>query len=227
MPPTVIFLDAVGTLFGIRGSVGEIYSAIASQAGVEVSPHRLDQAFVASFKAAPRLAFPGVNSAQIPAREFQWWQTVTRTTFEQVGVLDRFADFNRFFTSLYGHFATAHPWFVYPDVVPALTAWQQQGIELGIISNFDTRLYQVLEHLQLKHFFSSITVSSRAGAAKPASSIFAAALRQHRCSPHQAWHVGDSQAEDYQGAEAAGLRPFLLQRSATPDYTLKNISQLV
>ncbi len=34
--PQVIFLDAVGTLFGVKGSVGAIYSQIAADFGVEV-----------------------------------------------------------------------------------------------------------------------------------------------------------------------------------------------
>lgn len=36
--PKVIFLDAVGTLFGVKGSVGTVYSQIAQDFGVEVSP---------------------------------------------------------------------------------------------------------------------------------------------------------------------------------------------
>ena len=43
--PKVIFLDAVGTLFGIKGSVGEVYGQIAQKFGVEVSLEELDRAF--------------------------------------------------------------------------------------------------------------------------------------------------------------------------------------
>ena len=38
LPPKIIFLDAVGTLFGVRGTVGEIYSGFAQAAGVAVDP---------------------------------------------------------------------------------------------------------------------------------------------------------------------------------------------
>lgn len=211
--PKVIFLDAVGTLFGIRGSVGKIYSAIASQVGnVEVSAESLDQAFKESFRSQSPPAFPGVPPDQIPQQEFQWWEAIARSTFAQAGVLDQFSDWSDFFTQLYLYFATDKPWFVYPDVLPALQTWRQQDINLGIISNFDTRLYRVLAHLQLAEFFSSLTISSIVGTAKPDRQIFLAALQNYDCTIKQAWHIGDSQKEDYEGAKAVGLKAFWLRR---------------
>ena len=211
--PQVIFLDAVGTLFGIRGSVGDIYSVFAREAGVNVAPQRLNEAFFQSFAASSSPAFPGVAQEQIPEQEFEWWQAIARSTFASVGVLDQFTDFQGFFKQLYAHFATEKPWYIYPDVVPALQDWRQQGIELGIISNFDNRLYSVIERLQIKEFLTSVTISSHVGAAKPDRRIFEAALKKHNYTPNQAWHIGDSQKEDYDGANQAGLKPFLLERS--------------
>lgn len=210
--PKVIFLDAVGTLFGVRGSVGEVYRDIAQQAGIEVSALSLDSAFAQSFKAANPLAFTGVAPDQIPELEYQWWRAIARATFAQAGVLEQFSDFSAFFTQLYHHFASAEPWFVYPDVLRALTTWQQKGIQLGIISNFDSRICKVLEQLELKDFFSSITISSIVGAAKPDSKIFLSALQKHHCIGRQAWHIGDSLKEDYYGAKTVGIRAFLIER---------------
>ena len=210
--PKVIFLDAVGTLFGIRGTVGEIYSVIAAQTGVIVSPESLNAAFLKSFKTSPPLAFSEAELAQIPELEFQWWQAIAKNTFAEVGAIAQFLDFTAFFNQLYEHFATGDPWYLYPDVLPVLTSWQTQGIELGIISNFDSRIYNVLEVLGIRHFFESITISSLAGSAKPDPTIFAAALEKHGCFSQQAWHVGDSLQEDYYGAKAVGMKPFLIQR---------------
>ncbi len=210
--PKVIFLDAVGTLFGVQGSVGQIYSAIAQQMGVLVSPTKLDEAFYQSFKGAPPLAFPGVNKKQVPELEFQWWEAIARSTFEQVGVLSKFKDFTDFFTQLYAHFATTEPWYIYDDVLIALQHWQEKGIELGIISNFDSRIYTVTELLKLRGYFDSITISSTTGAAKPHSKIFEAALAKHNCSPEDAWHIGDSLDQDYHGARGVGIKAFLLKR---------------
>jgi len=211
--PQVIFFDAVGTLFGVAGSVGQIYSTIALQHGVQARAEDLNQAFFRTFKAAPPMAFPGQEPDHIPMLEYGWWRRLGQQTFSSAGVLDQFVDFDSFFADLYAHFATADPWFVYPDVLRTLQQWQQWGVELGVISNFDSRLYRVLETLQLTDYFRSITISSEVGAAKPAPLIFTTALQKHRCDASQAWHIGDSQGDDQAGAQAAGLRGIWLQRS--------------
>ncbi|MGB3693105.1 MAG: HAD-IA family hydrolase [Spirulinaceae cyanobacterium] len=212
MEPKVIFLDAVGTLFGVQGSVGEIYRQIALDFGVDAPAEALNKAFFQSFKASQSLEFPEAKAPEIFELEFQWWQAIAQETFTIVGVAEQFGNFTAFFADLYAHFATAEPWYVYPDVLPALKQWQQKEITLGIISNFDSRLYGVLKALDLHDFFTSITISSQARAAKPRSEIFQAALAQHNCQATEVLHIGDSLKEDYYGAKAAGIRPFLLRR---------------
>jgi putative hydrolase of the HAD superfamily len=210
--PKVIFLDAVGTLFGVRGSVGEVYSAIARKHEVHVPAEQLNEAFLQAFAASDPPIFPGVDSDEIPQCEFEWWRVIALRTFQQAGVLDQFDDFTDFFDQLYNHFATAEPWFIYPDVLPALEAWRRIGIQLGIVSNFDSRLDYVLEALKLKEFFTSITISTQTGVAKPDPQIFTLALQKHSCQPDEAWHIGDSFRQDYQGAKAVGIRAILLER---------------
>ncbi|MGF1515740.1 MAG: HAD-IA family hydrolase [Elainellaceae cyanobacterium] len=210
--PQTIFLDGVGTLFGVKGSVGEVYSAIARSFGVEADPEAVEQAFFQSFGAAPPMAFPDAERAVIPEQEFVWWKQVAQDTFGRLNLLNDFSQFDDFFDDLYRHFATAEPWVVYPDVPVALEAWQRQGVELGVISNFDSRLYHVLPALGLDRFFDSITISTDVGAAKPSGSIFAAALKKHGCPPEKAWHIGDSAMQDYEGAIAAGIYGILIER---------------
>jgi putative hydrolase of the HAD superfamily len=210
--PRVIFLDAVGTLFGIKGSVGQAYGNIARQFGVEVSPQVLDRAFYRSFKAAGMPAFAITDPTEIQAREFAWWMGIATQTFKQAGAFQKFPDFSTFFSELYAYFATAQPWFIYADVVPALRRWQQLGVQMGILSNFDSRLYAVLEALDLAQYFSSITISTEVGAAKPDSRIFQIALQKYNCAAADAWHIGDHYDEDYQAARAVGMRGIWLHR---------------
>ncbi len=212
--PKVIFLDAVGTLFGVKGSVGEIYSQLARDFGVEVSAQSLNKAFLSCFEAASPPVFPDVQQQDLLQYEFDWWFNIVSRTFEQAGVLEQFSDFPAFFSEIYIHFGTAQPWLIYDDVLPALTNWRKMGIELGIVSNFDSRIYSVLEALELKEFFSSVTISTQVGAAKPDPQIFAIALEKHDCPPTAAWHIGDSFTEDYHGARAAGLRGILINRES-------------
>jgi len=210
--PKVIFLDAAGTLFGIRGSVGEIYAAIALNYGVKIAAPAIDQAFRQSFATAEPLAFKNADRKTITQQEFSWWKQIVTTTFKEAKVLDNFTDFDLFFQELYVYFATEKPWFIYPEVINTLANWRQQQIPLGIISNFDSRIYNLLELLNLRLYFSSITISSEIGAAKPDSKIFTTALTKHSCQPEQAWYIGDSFIEDYQGAKQIGMQAFWLRR---------------
>lgn len=210
--PSVIFVDAVGTLFGVRGSVGEQYAKVASRFGVDLSAEALNQAFFKSFKAAGSPAFPECDSSELKAKEYAWWFDIAVETFQHVDALSQFSDFEAFFAELFAYFAAINPWEVYPDVPIALKRWQQLGIPLGVISNFDTRIYSVLQGLELLDYFASITISTEAGMAKPDRQVFEVALHKHGCLPQDAWHVGDSFAEDYQAAQKAGLRGIWLRR---------------
>ncbi len=216
--PQVIYLDAVGTLFGVSGSVGEQYAKIAADFDVLLDPESVNQAFYRSFKAAPRMTFTNLPQSDVPIAEYQWWRSLAQQTFGHTGDLEKFLDFEVFFKALYAYFATANPWFVYEDTRSALDAWQQQGITLGLLSNFDSRIYAVISALNLEHYFSSITISTEIGAAKPDRLIFDVALAKHELgrSPDLAWHIGDSFDEDYQGATAAGINAFWLDRDRQP-----------
>ncbi|MCC0176124.1 HAD-IA family hydrolase [Waterburya agarophytonicola K14] len=227
--PKVIFFDAMGTLFDLKSSVGEIYQQFALKYGVEINAIELNNAFVDSYQAAPSLAFPTTELDTLVRQEFIWWKNIVQKTFERVEVLDLFSDFTEFFQELYYYFASEQPWYIYPDVIPCLQYWQKQKIQLGIISNFDSRLITVLKALDLEHFFTSVTISSSAGFAKPDQDIFQIALKKHGFTAQQAWHIGDSKNEDYLGAKNMGIHAFWLNRdghSLNLENQLPNLSSL-
>lgn len=212
-PPQVIFLDAVGTLFGVRGSVGEMYLNVTRRFGIEMDAQQLDRAFYQSFRSMPfPMAFPGVPIADIPGKEYDWWEQIAVDTFQRAGIYEQFSDFPAFFAQLYDYFASPEPWLIYPDTLPFLTRCRQQNIPLGILSNFDTRIHAVLKALDLRDYFDSVTISTEVGAAKPNPAIFQAALAKHDCRPEQAWHIGDSWKEDYEGAQTTGIWAIWLDR---------------
>jgi putative hydrolase of the HAD superfamily len=211
--PKVIFLDAVGTLFGVRDSVGNIYSEVASKYGVNCSPELLNKYFYAAFQHSSPCIFPGIPNSEIPLHEYLWWREINRQTFTAAGVWEQFDDFDVFFKDLYGYFATPAAWIIYPDVIPTLTKWQRSSVQLAVLSNFDSRLYTVLKALDLDRYFSTVTISTQVSAAKPQVEIFTAALNKYQCLPQFAWHIGDSLEEDYLGAGNAGLTAIWLNRN--------------
>lgn len=211
----VVFLDVAGTLLTIPGGVGAQYAAVAARFGVTARAETLDAAFPVAFRAAPPMAFPGVAPASVPTEEYRVWHGLVRRVFTDAGLLDAFeADrFDAYFDAVFHHFESPAVWAEYPDVLPALRALAGRGVELGVITNFDSRVVPLLAARGLARWFSSITLSSRVGAVKPAPAIFAAALAAHRATPAEALHVGDSPHEDTAGARAAGLGALLVDRA--------------
>src|SRR5262245_42932029 len=206
----VIFFDAVGTLIETRDSVGEIYGRVAREFGLEAEPQTLQQNFAYSFRRQPPLAFPaGAPDALLSELEKGWWRNLVKAVFAGLGSFPRF---EQFFGEIFERFRGREFWRVYDDVAPALTELKHRGLKLGVISNFDSRLYDVLRACGLDHFFDSVHVSTRVGAAKPDSAIFQAALNYHSVEARKAWHVGDSLREDVEGAIAAGINAVLLDR---------------
>ena len=98
--PRVIFFDAVGTLFGIRGSIGEIYSQIAHRHGVEVEAKLLNQSFGEIFSKAEPLLVQTAEPDLIKKQEYQWWYQLVESTFLKLESLDKFTDFESFFAEL-------------------------------------------------------------------------------------------------------------------------------
>jgi len=205
-----VFFDAAGTLFETREPVGETYAQMARAYGVDASAEAVEAGFRRSFRDASPLAFgPGLNSNELRGREREWWHALVAKTFAGIG---QFADFEAYFSSLFDFFADPANWVADPEALPTLKTLRERGLTVGVISNFDHRVYRILKGLGLGRWFDSVTISSEAGFAKPSARLFEAALERHRLAPHEALHVGDSAHLDLAGASAAGLAAVLLNR---------------
>jgi putative hydrolase of the HAD superfamily len=210
----VVFLDAAGTLFHVKGSVGAVYLDYARKYGVSASSEAIERAFQRAFADAPPLAFSVTDPTEIKACERLWWFDVVHNVFYRIGM---FPEFDDYFDEVFNYFASADAWNLFSDTVPALEALKQRGLELGVVSNFDSRLYEILIGLGIDRFFDSVTLSTFVGAAKPAPQIFQRATAKHGVAPKQALHIGDSLLEDVRGAAAAGLHSVLLNRRGNAD----------
>ncbi|MGI8783236.1 MAG: HAD-IA family hydrolase [Acidobacteriota bacterium] len=205
-----VFFDAAWTLFGVRGSVGQVYADAALPYGFAVGPAVIEVRFRTAFAAAPPMAFPGADPEELSRLEKEWWFSLMREAFEPLGP---FEDFDAYCRDVFELFRGKRGWVVYPDVQPALAELRRQGLQLGVISNFDSRLYDVLDALGLREYFDTVTISSRVGAAKPDGQIFEAALGQAGAAAAMSLHVGDDPRQDCAGAQAAGMNAVLVDRA--------------
>jgi putative hydrolase of the HAD superfamily len=206
----MVFFDAAGTLFEVRGSVGEIYARVARRFGIEAEPEEIQRNFARHFRAQPPMAFlVATPEAERLTLERDWWRNLVRAVFAEQGEFPRF---DEYFTEVFALFRGTEGWELYDDVVPTLAALKARGLRLGIISNFDSRLFDVLHAFDLHRYFDAIHISSREGAAKPDPAIFRAALTQNSLAPNAVLHIGDSLREDAEAAIAVGMRAVWLNR---------------
>ena len=207
--PRALLLDAMGTLIGLRASVGTTYAAVAAEHGLQLDPNALNQAFRAVYRAAPPLAFPGLVGAQLEQAERDWWSQRIAAVLRTVG--DEGGGPPELHRQLFDLYADPHLWLVYDEVPRALARWRDQGLRLAVVSNFDQRLVGLLEAFDLLRWLDVVILSSRAGAAKPSPRPFELALEHLGIPAGEAWHIGDS-PDDEAGARAAGLPCVLVRR---------------
>jgi REG-2-like HAD superfamily hydrolase len=117
---------------------------------------------------------------------------------------------------VYEEFGNPARWRAYDDVEPALRRLKSAGVRTGIISNWDSRLEQILEGLGLAPFLDTIVSSAQVGLHKPDPRIFDLACERLGVRPDQAAHVGDHHYADVVGATAVGMTAVLIDRHSNP-----------
>src|SRR3954468_14051848 len=100
----------------------------------------------------------------------------------------------------------------FPDAAPALEHLRARGLRTVVVSNWDCSLGEVLAEAGLRGLVDGVVTSAEVGAAKPDQRIFDAALALAGSDAAEAVYVGDSPANDIDGAAAAGIRAVLIER---------------
>ena len=201
-----ILFDAAGTLIETTASVGECYSRIAGEYGVELPAWRLQDAFRRVHAGMPPMCFEDEPLPKIPAKEHGWWRELVRRTILAADSTTRFADFDGYFQALWEHFAAGASWRVRPGGRETLGALRDQGVALGVVSNFDLRLTKILQELEIIEFFDCIILPGTHRLAKPDPRVFAPALAALGMNAAQCAYVGDEPEVDGVAARGAGLR---------------------
>lgn len=225
----VVFFDAAGTLFDLRQSPGSLYLKHALRHGFqpinrESVEKDLNHRFIWEFRKSPPLSFPGEKTSELPDLERKWWYRIIRGVFEGQG---RFPHIDQFFDEIYHFFGTAEPWALEQGCRETLHYLRDSSYQMGVISNFDSRLFGLLEELGISGYFQSVTISSQAPAAKPDARIFQTAVRQMGSDGRRCLHVGDRVVDDLEGAQSAGVHALLYDpHRRCPDESLLRVTRL-
>ncbi len=205
---TTIFFDAAGTLIYLPQTVGYHYAFVGDRIGLRLDADALDAAFAAVWREMP--ARPAIDGPR-EDDDKGWWRDLVNRVLDRVAPNVSGLNRDAYFEAVYGHFAEAGVWDLYPEVIEVLDALRGR-FELAVISNFDGRLRMIFEHLGVSKYFAHIFLSSELGADKPDPEIYRRALRLSDVRPNETLHVGDDPERDWEGATAAGLEVFRVER---------------
>lgn len=205
-----VFFDAGETLLYPHPSFVEIFAGVCAAAGHAVTadqvrsvrerlaPHLLDVAEESGVEQGPSLS---------PEDSRRFWTFLYRRFLEELGV-----DHPNLIERLYATFSTTSTYRLFDDALPALRAIQQQDLIIGLISNFDSWLTEMLVELQVGHLFDVTVISGVEGVEKPDPAIYRLALERGGVAAEESVHVGDSPSMDAAPALEAGMQPVLLDR---------------
>jgi putative hydrolase of the HAD superfamily len=203
-----VFFDVGGTLLDPDPSFAERFAMVLADHG-----HDVDVATIrAGLDTLPdrfvRAANEGDRWTTSLDRSRRFWGSVYDSVLERVGVptCDGLGD------ALYETFTSLETYSLFPDVLDVLAALGARGDRLGIVSNFEAWLPQLLGHLGVRDRFEVVVISGIEGIEKPDPAIFELALDRAGISAAEATYVGDVPAFDVDPPVALGMRAVLLDR---------------
>lgn len=207
----IVFLDAGETILYPHPSFSELFARVVTEAGTPVSATDVEDV---RRRLAPHLvdmvedsgAEGGLSLSEEASRTF--WTFLYRRFLEELGhggdegLVER----------LFAVFSSSSTYRLYDDVLPALGALSGHGYRLGLISNFERWLEEMLVELEVGHIFDVAVISGIEGVEKPDASIYLRALDKAGVDPESAVHVGDSPGLDVEPARSVGMTTVLLDR---------------
>lgn len=212
-----VAFDATGTLFEASETVGEVYARIAREYGVDLPAWRVDDGFRRILRHAPPRGVDGADEAARREEEIAWWSEIIRQTFQATDSTARFADFPAFVSALFEAYRSSGSWQLRPGVAPLLDTLRDRSTPLAVVSNFDHRLPDILEGLEIADYFSAIEIPSRHGWAKPERAIFAAAAKALGVDPTALVYVGDDPPDRLDAIRALGLAVVDVRAAEAPE----------
>jgi putative hydrolase of the HAD superfamily len=216
--PSVILLDALGTLVALEPPAPRLRVELAERFGLAVSEAQAADAIAAEIAYYRAHLDEGRDRAGLDALRARC-AAILRSALPDAAAIESARMVQALLASL--------RFTAFADARPALVAARARGQRLVVVSNWDVSLHDVLGALGLGPLLDGVLTSAEVGARKPSPAIFERALALVGATPAETIHVGDSLEEDVAGARAAGIAPVLVRRDGgQPAPGVRTISSL-
>ncbi|MFX1515922.1 MAG: HAD family hydrolase [Promethearchaeota archaeon] len=201
----VIFLNAGGTLIQLRGTtIPILYSRLLSQIlEYSVSSEEVYTAFKKADTWAISRKKPGAPFTDLDQRKYQ------NVFYGQLGINNR-KEINKIERKVSNLIEMD---FILEQGARELLGSLKPKYELGLISNWDETLRDILENLGILEYFDSITISGEIGISKPDPEIFQSALEDFPdVKPKESVYVGDDYSTDIIPAQQMNIFSILFDK---------------
>jgi HAD superfamily hydrolase (TIGR01549 family) len=178
----------------------EGYCRVGERFGLKLDPARYDQ--------ARRAAFDTLQHHPELDHDEEVWVLFTQRIIEGMGGE---GDTYRPAVELTRAWEHAAHFELYDDVLPTLELLRAGGLKLGLLSNTARDLTAFVAHHAID--VDALLSSRMHGKTKPHASIFHRMLDELGVAADEAAMVGDTLADDVDGARAVGMQAVLLDRT--------------
>ncbi len=204
-PRHYVFFDVDHTLIEWTTSWSGAFVAAAREAGVRASQEQVCQTLETAYST---LYGDCVRRHCASGDEDAFWTDYDGHVLRSLGVKQRLRRATRRVAET---LKTPDAMRLYREVPEVLCSLAGGNVRLGIITN-RPRAQPDLSRLGVAHYFDAMIDAFTAQSAKTEGRMFSMAAHIAAEAGLIGWHVGDSYAEDVQGARAAGLRSVLVDR---------------
>jgi putative hydrolase of the HAD superfamily len=204
----VVFFDVGETLVHPAPSFPELFAQVLEREGHRVLPEDVlaaSRSVTARFSEASR---DGDLWTTSPERSRAFWRSVYASMLTELGLSseDGLRD------SLYRAFTDRANYTLFEDVRPVLEELTSEGYALGLVSNFEAWLDELLADLGVREAFAVRVISGIEGMEKPDPRIYRLALERAGVDAADAVYVGDNPEFDIDPPVAVGMLPVLIDR---------------
>lgn len=205
----IVFFDAGETLLRPYPSFPELLATICGEHGYDVAPA---EAETVQQRLAPHLVEladeTGIDKPSLdPQHSRIFWTHLYRRVTRELGIEDE-----ALVEVLFTRFSHPSSYKLFDDALPCLLGLQEAGFRLGLISNFEGWLQEMLVEMEVGHLFEVSVISGFEGMEKPDPGLYALALERAGVEGSSAMHIGDSPKMDVDPARGAGMTAVLLDR---------------
>jgi putative hydrolase of the HAD superfamily len=203
-----VFFDAGETLVHPDPSFPELFARIVTEQGYPREPVAISDGLTMVSDEFRRASREHALWTTSPERSRSFW----------LGVYDRFLEVldlprgDGLADILYAAFTDRANYAAFDDVRPALLSLRDAGLSLGVISNYEAWLEDLLTDLDLTPLLPIRVVSGIEGVEKPDPAIFRTAIERADLTPEEVVYVGDVPDFDYDPPAELGMFPVLIDR---------------